>query len=175
MTSRRPLVPRDWPSDSPESQLSGVSTLRRVGRPARLLLGVFTISLLAAGCGDPEPVQVDLSERPIRFLIDHHGWPRPFWWPRVNEFAIADDKDELIWHLKSSDPRGELAHQLAFVYGRVPPGFYQVFPEKDKAPSELRRDRTYYVAAGGERALYRMAFSLPVTALEFNQPQPPAQ
>ena len=115
---------------------------------------------------------MDLSSRPIRFIIYHQGWPRPFWWPRVNELAVADNQDALIWHLKSSNAQGELAHQLAIVYGRVPPGFYQVFPEGDKAPAPFQRDRTYYIAAGGDHAIYRMAFSLPVEALEFNQRWP---
>jgi hypothetical protein len=139
-----------------------------MGRSAALLLGVLALS----GCAS-ETVDVDLSCHPARFIVDHKGWPRPFWWPRVTEFAIADSKEELVWHLKSAAPGGELARQLAFIYGRVPPGFEQLFPEKNKAPSPLQRDRTYYVAAAGPSAVYRLIFTLPVEADELRQPKPP--
>ncbi|MBN2561885.1 MAG: hypothetical protein JXQ75_13240 [Phycisphaerae bacterium] len=135
-----------------------------------LLVAGLLLPVSGLGCG-PEPVQVDLSSTPIRFVIDHKGWPRPFWWPRVTEFAIADGQNDLIWQLESSNPDGELAHRLAFVYGRVPPGFCQVFPASDAVPASLERGQTYYVAAGGPRALYRMAFSPQVEALEIMHPR----
>ena len=152
----------------PRSQLASLRLLTRLGVPLLLFIGAPALP----GCG-PETVDVDLSCRPVRFIIDHQGWPRPFWWPRVTEFAIADSKDELVWHLRSSDPGGELARQLAIIYGRVPPGFEQVFPQKGNGPVPLQRDRNYYVAAAGPSAVYRMVFSLPLEAAEFTQPKPP--
>lgn len=55
-----------------------------------------------------------------------------------------------------------LARNLGIVYGEVPPEFYQTFPEQNKHPVRLEMGRTYYIAAGGSKALYRLAFSLPV-------------
>lgn len=122
-------------------------------------------SLVGVGCSRSGPIEVDVSSRPICFIIDHKGWPRPFWWPRVTEFVIASDETEageLIWHLKSIGATGELARELAFTYGRAPPGFYQVFPAGEQAPEPLERGRVYYVAAGGKDTVYRMVFSLPL-------------
>jgi hypothetical protein len=106
-----------------------------------------------------------LSSTPVRFIIDHAGWPRPFGWPRVTEFAVASDQTaggELVWYLKSVSEKGELAHRLAFIYGRVPPDFYQVFPKEGRAARPLEPGRVYYIGAGGDEVVYRMAFSLPV-------------
>ena len=117
------------------------------------------------GCNRPGAIEVDLTSAPVRFIVDHRGWPRPFWWPRVTEFVIAGgegESGELVWHLKSTSTSGELAHQLAFIYGRVPPSFYQVFPNGDQVPQPLERGQVYYIAAGGKKTIYRIAFSLPV-------------
>jgi len=137
----------------------------RLHAGAAVAAGVLAMS---GGCG-PEPIDVDMSSSPVRFFIDHRGWPRPFWWPRVTEFAIADDRDELVWHLQADDETGRLAHKLAFIYGREPPGFHQVFPLEGAPPPPLVRGRTYFIAAGGPRAVYRMAFSLPVDSREHRQ------
>ena len=120
------------------------------------------ICAFSGGCIEPEPVQIDLTSRPIRFIIDHEGWPRPFWWPRVTEFAIASEEDGPVWELHSEAPKGVLARNLGIVYGEVPPGFYQTFPDQNKHPVQLGMGRTYYVAAGGPKALYRLAFALPI-------------
>lgn len=85
----------------------------------------------------------------------------------MTEFAIASDETEAgapVWYLKSTEAAGRPAHLLAVVYGHVPPGFYQDYPENDRPPEPLRADRVYYVAAGGKYVVYRMAFSLPVHA-----------
>jgi hypothetical protein len=128
--------------------------------------GVCTLVLgccaFTSGCIEPEPVQIDLSSNPIRFIIDHQGWPRPLWWPRITEFAIASEEDGQIWELHTEGSKGVLAREIGIVYGEVPPGFYQTFPELNKHPARLEMGRTYYVASGGSKALYRLAFSLPV-------------
>ena len=129
--------------------------------PPRLQLSILLLGPALIGCGEPGAIAVDLSSTPVRLIINHQGWPRPFWWPRVTEFAIANDRDELVWQLASTDPAGLPAHQLAFVYGRVSPGFHQLFPVDAAPPPPLRPGRSYYVAAGGPRSLYRMVFSLP--------------
>ncbi len=116
---------------------------------------------------------MDLTSTPVRFIVNHRGWPRPFWWPRVTEFAVASsesEQGELLWQLKSTSAQGELAHRLAFVYGRVPPGFTQVHPGEAQAPEPPEPGRVYYVAAGGQDSLYRMAFSLPVTLRDVEEP-----
>ncbi len=141
--------------------------------PRCIRLAVLMSCLVFPGCIKPGPIEVDLSSKPVRFVINHQGWPRPFWWPCVNEFAIAtgeDDKGELLWHLESTDSVGEPAHYLAFIYGRVPRGFRQVAPEGERAARPLEHGKVYYVAAGGRGALYRMAFSLPVDPTEVRVP-----
>ncbi len=83
----------------------------------------------------------------------------------MTEFAVASDQTEageLVWYLKSMSEKGELAHRLAFIYGRVPPNFYQVFPKEGRSAKPLEPGRVYYIAAGGDEVVYRMAFSLPV-------------
>jgi hypothetical protein len=120
------------------------------------------LSWAATGCGRAETVEVDLSSTPVRFVIDHSGWPRPFWWPRVTEFAIGSEEDDLLWQLQATDASGKLAHKLAFVYGEVPPGFTQVFPAVGKAAKSLIAGRSYYVGATGPNAVYRAVFALPI-------------
>ncbi len=106
---------------------------------------------------------MDLSADGPRFIVDHSGWPRPFRIPRVNEFAIGTEDDVVHWHLKSSLPSGEAADNLAFVYGRVPSGFFQVIPADDAAPKPLVAGRNYLVAAVGEDQVYRIVWALPVS------------
>jgi len=124
-------------------------------------------SLFVAGCQRPQGIDVDLTASPPRFVVDHHGWPRPFWAPRVREFAIASE-DAPLWQLESVGERGEAARELIFAYGDVPTGFRQIFPEGNEKPALLKRGRTYFVAAGGKKTLYRMVFSLPLDALEIH-------
>jgi hypothetical protein len=102
-----------------------------------------------AGCQQPQSIDVDLGTSPPRFLIDHRGWPRPFRAPRVREFAIATE-NEAIWQLEATRPNGTPARLLAIVYGVVPEGFRQVFPENAARPRPLEKGRTYFVAAGGQ-------------------------
>ncbi len=134
-----------------------------------MIVSILLPCLAVTGCGRPGPIEVDLTATPVRFIINHHGWPRPFWWPRVTEFAVASSESEageLLWQLESTSVQGELAHRLAFVYGRVPPGFTQVYPGEAQPPEQPETGRVYYVAAGGQDSLYRMAFSLPLTLRE---------
>ena len=106
-----------------------------------------------------------MSREPIRFIINHKGWPAPMWYPTVTEFAIAGDDDRLVWQIESSDEIGRRAFEFEIVYGRVPQGFQQVYPVAGAAPARLVPERTYYVAAGGPEEqrgeLYRMVFALP--------------
>jgi hypothetical protein len=124
------------------------------------------LTFAVTGCGRPEAIEVDLSSMPVRFVIDHSGWPRPFWWPRVTEFAMGSEEDDLLWQLEATDSRGELAHKLAFVYGEVPPGFAQVFPAVGRCPRPLTPGRSYYVGAAGPKAVYRSVFALPISSDE---------
>jgi len=125
------------------------------------------LAAACAGCGPYEGViQIDQTAEPIRFIVHHDDWPRPFWYKRITEFAIASDQDGRIWELKSASPRGVGANQLALLYGRTPEAFTQSYPAGNERPGRLVRGRTYYVAAGGPRALYKMAFALPVTGWE---------
>ena len=126
------------------------------------LLGVAISALLVCGCARPQHCEIDFSTYPPRFVIEHHGWPRPFWTPRVREFAIASDANEDIWQLEAKDPRGEPAKGLTVTYGIVPDGFVQKEPAVTARPPILVEGRKYYVAAGGNRYLYPMVFSLPV-------------
>lgn len=114
------------------------------------------------GCQQAEVIEVDVTAHPPRFIVDHHGWPRPFWWPRVTEFGIASEEDGALWELRSASTGGEAARQLAIVYGEVPPGFVQVTPDKSAKPAPLVQGRTYFVAAGGPSSVYRIVFALPV-------------
>lgn len=132
-----------------------------------VLASLALFGVAAAGCSSPEgTVDVDLSAAPPRFIVDHQGWPRPFWWPRVNEFAIGSEKDDLLWHLQSTDGFGELARSLAFVYGQVPPGWVQVFPAEGVRPKPFVAGRSYYVGAVGPEAVYRLVFALPLSPEE---------
>lgn len=125
---------------------------------------VLSIGCTVAACNQPQQIQVDLSADRPRFIVDHHGWPRPFKIPRVTEFAIGTEDDSQVnWHLKSSLPSGEPADNLAFVYGQVPPGFYQVVPKEDEAPKPLEPGHNYLVAAGGDEQVYRIVLALPVS------------
>lgn len=131
----------------------------------RVCLPILASCTALSGCAQLQSVDIDLTSTPVRFIIDHVGWPRPFGWPRVTEFAIASNQTEageLVWYLKSVSEKGEFAHRLAFIYGRVSPGFYQVFPEEGRSAKPLEPGRIYYIAAGGDEVVYRMAFSLPV-------------
>jgi len=135
------------------------SARRPLGSGLIVLIG----ACLAGGCGRIQIMEVDLSGRQPRFLVNHRGWPRPFRIPGVTEFAIGgEDDDSVWWHVKSVAPEGEPADDLAFVYGQVPPGFRQVYPKDDAAPQPLEPGRNYLVAAGGRHHLYRVVFALPV-------------
>lgn len=136
--------------------------MRRVSRhvPACCAL----VCLAASGCSDPEgTVDVDLSVMPPRFILDHQGWPRPFWWPRVTEFAIGSKEDDLLWQLQAADDFGQLARNLAFVYGQVPSDWSQTFPAEGAKPKPLVPGRSYYVGAGGPEYVYRVVFALPLS------------
>ncbi len=134
----------------------------------RLVLASLALAgLAAAGCSSPEgTIDVDLSSVPPRFIVDHKHWPRPFWWPRVNEFAIGSEKDDLLWHLHSADGLGDSARSLAFVYGQVPSGWVQAFPADGVRPKALVAGRSYYVGAVGPKAVYRVVFALPLSPEE---------
>ncbi len=140
----------------------------------RILL-LFGLCLTAVGCGRPQAIDVDDSSIPYRFIIEHRGWPAPFKWPRVTEFAIGSDADELLWQLESVDPAGEPARRLAFIYGRVPPGFSQVHPKDSVPPKALEPGRSYYVGATGpgDDAVYRMVFALSISPEEAARDLPP--
>ncbi|MEK6644888.1 MAG: hypothetical protein AABZ08_13375 [Planctomycetota bacterium] len=133
---------------------------------------IFVLTIFTLGCAQPQAVIIDYSTVPMRFVIDHQGWPRPFKTPRVTEFAIANDQDELVWQLAATDG-GADARGFAIVYGEPPRGFEQVFPEKSERPKPLVRGRTYFMAAGGKSAVYRMVFALPQDPLEVHLPRFP--
>jgi hypothetical protein len=144
-------------------RLAGIAWLRP---EVHLVIPIAMLSWAAVGCSRPETVEVDLSATPARFVIDHAGWPRPFWWPRVTEFAIGSEEDDLLWQVQATSAEGELAHKLAFVYGEVPPAFMQVSPPPGKAPKPLIGGRAYYVGAIGPKAVYRAVFALPISPAE---------
>ena len=126
---------------------------------------------MATGCGrEPGSIEVDVSARPVAFTIHHYGWPRPFSWPCVTEFAIASDEDVAMWQLESVDPKGVPANQLMLVYGEVPDGFIQTAPAGQDEVKPLQVGRTYFVAAGGPDSIYRMVFALPMDGIA---PMPP--
>lgn len=84
----------------------------------------------------------------------------------MTEFAVGTaESDEPLWHLKSSTPGGNPADELAIVYGRVPPGFDQIFPPDDGDPKPLESGPNYRVAAVGGDHLYRVVFALPPTTV----------
>jgi hypothetical protein len=128
---------------------------------AGVLLLVMGAVSLCTGCARTETIGIDLTTTPIRFIIDHDGWPRPFWWPRITEFAIATEEGD-VWELRSEAQDGVLARNIGIVFGEVPPGFYQTFPEGNLHPVRLDMGRTYYAAAGGPKSIYRLVFALPV-------------
>jgi len=125
------------------------------------------------GCRGGENIGVDLSADTPRFIIHRPvlGWP--FRWPMVNAFVIASDEDGAVWELRSTDPSGLPARQLAIIYGRVPSGFYQVVPDENAAPKALRHGRIYYVGATGPKAVFRTVFSLPISPQELPKPSKP--
>lgn len=124
--------------------------------------GILLVLTMTVGCAVEGPIQVDSTAEPVRFIVDHRGWPRPFWSPRITEFAIASEADGPIWQLESADAIGVPAKQLAFLYGEVPPGFVQLFPEQARRPIRLKPSRNYFVAAGGPKAVFKMVFAVPV-------------
>ncbi len=127
------------------------------------------VGLVLCGCNRPGAIDVDLTSHPVRFLIDHRGWPRPFMYPRVTEFAVASEEDGAVWQLAAESAEGVPAKELAIVYGERPRGFVQTVPTSGRPP-RLMEGRTYYVAAGGPRSVYRIVFALP---LERGMPMPP--
>jgi len=136
-------------------------------RRRRALVCLVLACLTFSGCSNQEgTIDVDLSVSPPRFIIEHQGWPRPFWWPRVTEFAIGSNEDDLLWQLQAADDFGELACGLAFVYGQVPAGWQQVFPAEGARPKPLAAGRSYYVGAGGPKSVYRVVFALPLSMEE---------
>ena len=130
------------------------------------LVFVAASALTLSGCSDPQTITLDFSSNPLRLIIDHRGWPRPFMCPRVTQFALASNEDGAVWELESDDARGVPARQLALIYGQVPPGFHQITPSGSVKAPVLLSGRTYFVAAGGPRSIYRIVFALPVDALE---------
>lgn len=120
-------------------------------------------------------IQIDMTTMPVRFLINHKGWPRPLWTPRVTEFAIASEDDGPIWQLEAADELGRPARDLAIIYGQVPAGFVQTFPEDGLRPRMLATRRTYFVAAGGADSLYKMVFAMPVSQWEPILPPRPVE
>ena len=79
---------------------------------------------------------------------------------------MGSEEDDLLWQLRATDDRGQLAHKLAFVYGEIPPGFEQVFPAVGRSPRPLTAGRSYYVGAAGPKAVYRSVFALPISSDE---------
>ncbi len=128
------------------------------------LLPILLFLLLYSGCNQPGTIEVDTTTRPVRFIVDHQGWPRPFWRPRVTEFAVASEEDGLLWQLESVRSEGEPADQLAFIYGKPPPGFRQLHPHEAAAPKRFVGGRSYFVAATGPNEVYRVVFALPQRA-----------
>lgn len=117
---------------------------------------------LLAGCAKEGTIEVDLTTRPPRFIVDHVGWPRPFKCPVITEVAIASDEDEELWHIESLRPEGLPARQLGIIYGQVPAGFNQTIPAMNEKPKQLVTGRTYFLAAGGPDHVYKVAFALPI-------------
>ncbi len=155
---RRPMLPQL--SHHPRRIASGLAAVIRYSA----MIACFGVMFCTTfGCSHEGIVRVDLQPDPVRFIIDHAGWPRPFWSPRVTEFAIASEEDGPIWQLQSIDEFGLAARNLIFDYGRVPAGFVQIFPEDGRRPTSLRTHRTYFVAAGGPNAVYRIVFAMPVS------------
>lgn len=152
----RPAV-ANKPEQSRESQF------RRALGQLSLLIAIACCSLgPISGCSVEGPIEVDCTSHPVRFIVNHRGWPRPFWSPRINEFAIASEADGPVWQLQADDSLGVPARQLAFVYGQIPPGFIQIFPDNAARPKALKPARNYFVAAGGPKAVFKMVFAVPV-------------
>lgn len=124
------------------------------------------------GCQSVGVIEVDVTAQPPRFIVHHQGWPAPFHWPRVTEFAIASEEDGAVWELRSASSDGEPARQLAFIFGEVPPGFFQLTPDKAARARPLVVGRTYFVAAGGPSYIYRIVFALPVDTWTLDRPPP---
>jgi len=135
--------------------------MRSSGRALLLL-----IPAVFSGCSKPQTITLDFSSAPVRLIINHAGWPRPFMCPRVNQFAMASNEDGAVWELESDDPGGVAARQLAMIYGEVPPGFHQITPAGTARAPALVAGRTYFVAAAGPESVYRIVFALPLDAIE---------
>jgi hypothetical protein len=132
------------------------------------------LGLFACGCRSSEiqsgTIEVDLSAAQVRFIIDdRYGWQGLFRRPKVTNLAIASQEDELLWELRAVAAAGEPTDRLAFVYGQVPPDFEQVFPKGGASPKPLVAGRSYFVGVTGPREAYRVAFALPVHALDWQQ------
>ncbi len=132
-------------------------------RPLLPAILALALSFPLAGCQQEGVIEIDLRAKPVKFLIDHRGWPRPFWYPRVTEFAIASEEDGPIWQLEAADETGQPARDLEITYGLIPKGFVQILPEGGLRPRKLVTHRTYFAAAGGPRSIYKMVFSMPLT------------
>lgn len=135
----------------------------RLRRGTLLFLLLTTVS---SGCSKPQTITLDFSSAPVRLLINHQGWPRPFSCPRVTQFAMASNEDGAVWELESDDPGGVAARQLAMIYGEIPPGFHQITPVGSARAPALISGRTYFAAAAGPRSVYRIVFALPLDTLE---------
>lgn len=134
--------------------------------PTRTSCALVLILTGPIGCGDEQHLKIDLSGGAPRFVIHHPTWGWPFRWPRVDGFAIAS-RTEHRWELRAIEPPGVPARQLAFVYGEVPKGFYQVYPQQDAKPQPLRIGEIYLVGATGTVTDYQASFALPVNRLDF--------
>lgn len=145
---------------------------RSIRHPVTRYVYLTLFLLLISGCQRDGVIEVDVTAQPPRFIVHHRGWPAPFHWPRVTEFAMASEEDGAVWELRSSSPDGEPARQLAFIYGEVPPGFVQLAPDKAARVHPLVVGRTYFVAAGGPSHVYRIVFALPVDTWTGFQPPP---
>ena len=117
----------------------------------------FALIAVFAACNQPQEIGVDMSGPQPRFIIDHQGWPRPFWTPGVREFAVGTtEPDEPLWHLRATVSRGRPADELAIVYGTIPVGFEQVHPLDGAPPRPMVAGINYLVAAAAGDHLYRL-------------------
>ena len=122
----------------------------------------FALIAATAACNQPQKISVDLSGPEPRFIIDHQGWPRPFWTPGVREFAVGtSEPSEPLWELRATTLRGRPADELAIVYGDVPIGFEQVYPPGGASPRPMVVGMNYLVAAAAGHHLYRLVVGVP--------------
>jgi len=137
---------------------------RRVDRRilSRIFIALAGLSTAALACSDDSRIIIEFDGDTPILIFDQPSltWGAP---PvRVSELAIADES-EAYWEIRAAHPDGAPIGGTEITYGRLPPGFEQIFPANGGRAKDITAGVAYYVGATGPNEItWRAIFALPV-------------